>query len=114
MPDWLANLLYAVGAFITLVTFVGVIRNKVIRPLMKGYAQLLALLSQIRDASTGVQKLAREVESLAGAISNFVIGIHEHVAENTQRISRLEEMRELVIDLQADIERHLRDPGGHA
>lgn len=114
MPHWLEVVLVFAGGFVTLVAFLGVMRNKVIRPLMAGYGKLLGLLEQIRDASTGVQKLAREVEALAGALSHFVVRIHEQVDANSGRINRLEEMHDLLIDLQADFERHLRDPGGHA
>lgn len=112
MPDWLATLLISVGAATTLITFLGVMRNKVIRPLIKGYGELLVLLGQIRDASTGVQRLAREVEALAGAIANFVVGIKEQVDKNTERLDRLEEVLELVVDLEANVHRLTRQVNG--
>lgn len=105
MPDWLTVTLYILGAALTFSAFCSLIWRKVIKPLKAGYEKLLRLLEQIRDASSGVQRLAREVEALAGAVVTFVVGIKEQVDRNSIRIDRLEEMQELVVDLQADVER---------
>ena len=108
MPHWLAVLLIIAGAIGTL-GGAGVVIGKVARSLIGGYNRLLELLEQIRDASSGVQRLAREVESLAGAISNFVVGIHDQVRAHGERLDQLEELKEIVIDLGADFRRHVRE-----
>ena len=112
MPHWLAVLLVISGSTVTLATFLRLSWQHVIRPLMRGFERLMQVLEQIREASGGVQKLAREVESLAGAIANFVVGIKEQVDRNSERIEQLEELKEVVIDLAADFRRHERE-GGH-
>ena len=108
MPDWLATLLLVAGSVVTFAAFLRLGWQHVVRPLMRGFERLMQVLEQIREASGGVQRLAREVEALAGALANFVIGIKDQVDKNTERLDQLEELRELVVDLSADVERVLR------
>lgn len=103
MPGWLSALLWVVGGLTTLITFISLFYRKVIVPLRHGWDEMVKLLQQIRDSSSGVQRLAREVEGLAGAVVRLVVGIKEQVDENTSRIDRLEELRELVVDIDAGL-----------
>lgn len=108
MPYWLTLIFEVCGGILALAGVAALLHGRVVRPLIRGYEELLKLLAQIRDASSGVQRLAREVEGLAGAIANFVVGIKAQVDHNSERIDALEEMRELVVDHDAKIQRLVR------
>lgn len=113
MPDWLMALGAGLLGFAALVTAAGVVRNKIVRPLFAGWSKAVDLMERLLDAAHLVQGAAREMREFAGAFTIFAVGIKEQVDQVTLRVDRLEEMQELVIDMQADLERHTRDAGGH-
>jgi hypothetical protein len=88
-----------------------------VRPLRKTFRELLELLRQIRDASGGVQRLAREVEALAGSIVQLATQILERQEDHE---SRLADLGDLYVDLVATVARnrkrieHLEGPDDDA
>jgi HAMP domain-containing protein len=82
----------------------------VLRPIARGYRELLGLLKQIRDASGGVQHLALEVQALAGAVTHFVIANQERL---TALESRQADVTEILVDALADLARLQRTVAEH-
>jgi hypothetical protein len=74
-----------------------------IRPVRRGYRKLIELLEQIRDSAGGVQKLAREMEALSGAVVNLVTQILHQQEEHT---GQLKDIGELYVDLVAVVSRN--------
>jgi methyl-accepting chemotaxis protein len=104
MPHWLQILLSVAGAVAAW--------RWVLRPLRRAWRELLQLLRQIRDASGGVQRLAREMEALSGALVNFVTQILSRQDEHHERLNdaseRLNDISELYVDLAATVARNRR------
>lgn len=105
----LAGALVAIGAALTLAF-------RTYRAARRIATRFLLVLEQIRDASGGVQRLARDVEILAGSIGRFVVAMLDNVRDNTARLDNVEsglgELAELVVDLEADVRRELRNRAG--
>lgn len=114
MPHWLATLLIIAASITTLLTAAGVVRAKIVGPLTAAWAEVIGIFRRLLTAAELIQKFAAEMQGMSGAFTLFAVGIKQEVDEHGVRLTRVEEMRDLVIDLQADLERHLRDPGGHA
>src|SRR5438045_4199129 len=101
MPDWLMALVGSLLGLAALISAAGVIRNKIVRPLIAGWTRAVDLMERLLDAAQLVQGAAREMREFAGSFTIFAVGIKDQVDDITLRVGRLEEMRELVIDLQA-------------
>lgn len=105
MPDWLTLVFEICGGILAVAGVAGLIRGKIVRPLKASYHEMVGLLRRLLMAAVAVETFGRRMEELAGAFSMFAVGIKEQVASNTDRLNRLEEMRELVVDLDAAVQR---------
>src|SRR3954454_11969438 len=78
-----------------------------IRPVRRGWRQLIELLTAIRVSSAGVQKLAREVESLAGAVVQLVVSLVEDNrslrAEHEELRGRQSDQADLLLEVMGDM-----------
>lgn len=72
MPHWLALLLTAAGGFTTLVAFV-VATRKTAGWVRRNFARALALLEEIRTASSAFGELNLRLHELAGSILQLVV-----------------------------------------
>ena len=109
MPNWLTTTLYIIGAVAAFAGSVSVIRAKLIRPLIDGWNEILDIFRRLLSAAEIVQRFAAEIHGLSGAFTLFAVEIKQQVDENTERLDRLEERNDLVVDLQADVERIQRE-----
>jgi CII-binding regulator of phage lambda lysogenization HflD len=109
MPHWLQALLGVLGALASW--------RFALRPLRKTWRELLLLLRQIRDASGGIQKLARDIEALSGSIVQLATQIIERQEDHE---GRLKDLGDLYVDLVATVARnrkrieHLEGPDDDA
>lgn len=110
---WLIRAGEIAGALSAIIGTVILLRTKIIGPIRRGWAELIALLQRLLTATRAVEGFGHRIEELAGAFTVFAVGIKEQVDRNTERIERLEDMREMVVDLDAALQRlrriHPRD-----
>lgn len=111
MPHWLAVLLLIAGSTITLATFTRLAWQHVGKPIADGTREALDIFRRLLTAAQAVQRFAADIHGLSGAFTLFAVEIKRQVDENTERLERLEDMRELVVDLDAAVLRITRHLG---
>lgn len=109
---WIERAGEIAAALLAIAGLAALIRNKIVRPLGQRWDRLQEIFEQLLAAAKFIREVSQEMREFSGAFTLFAVSIKEQVDHNTGRIERLEDMRELVIDIQADVARIERHRGG--
>lgn len=103
--DWLLRAGEIAAAILAITGAIALLRSKVIRPVKAAGKRAIDILEQLLDAARFARQVASELREFSGAFTMFAVGIKEQVDANSERLDRLEEIPQMLIDLEADVAR---------